>query len=60
MLAVGCLIPFVLIIAGAAIGWAVGGGQWDSIVGAAIGAAVGIAAMLVLVWGWDRIAGRRE
>ncbi len=59
MLAVGCLIPFVLILAGAVGGWALGG-QTDAIVGAVAGGAIGVAAMLALAWGWEKIVSRRR
>ena len=50
MAAIGCLLPLVLLVAGAAIGGVIGGtsgGIW----GAVIGAALGIAAMLAM-WRW--------
>jgi hypothetical protein len=59
MLAVGCLIPLVLIVAGALGGWAIGG-QTDSIIGAVAGGAIGAVAMIALAWGWDKIVSRRE
>jgi len=57
MLAVGCLIPLVLIVVGGAAGWAIGG-QHDELVGAAGGGVIGVAAMIALVWGWERIRNR--
>ncbi len=59
MLAVGCMIPFVLIVAGAIGGWALGG-QADSVIGAIAGGVVGVIAMAALAWGWDKIVSRRE
>ncbi|HEY8290690.1 MAG TPA: hypothetical protein VIG49_15555 [Acetobacteraceae bacterium] len=57
MLAVGCLIPILLIVVGAAAGWAIGG-QVDAAYGAVGGGIIGTIAMLGLVWGWDRIRNR--
>ena len=57
MLAAGCLMPLVLLAAGAVIGSAIGGtrgGTWGSI----IGFAAGTAFLLALLWGMQRI--RRE
>jgi len=53
MAAVGCLLPFVLLIVGAVIGGVIGGtpaGLW----GAGIGAGVGLAAMLAALRWFDR------
>jgi hypothetical protein len=50
VLAVGCLIPFVLLVIGAAIGAAVGGTA-DAYLGCVAGFAVGvIAVLLALNW----------
>jgi len=57
MAAVGCLIPFVLMIAGAAAGGVVSGGH-DAILGGVAGAAIGLVAMIALLWGFERIRGR--
>jgi hypothetical protein len=57
VLAVGCLIPLVLLVVGAAAGWAFGG-QHGSILGAVGGGIVGTVAMIALLWGWDRIRDR--
>lgn len=59
MLAIGCLIPLVLMAVGAVGGWAIGG-QRGSIIGAVAGAAIGGAAMVALAWGWEKIVSRRE
>lgn len=59
MLAVGCLIPFVLIVAGAVGGWALGG-HTDAILGAIAGGVVGVAAMVALAWGWEKVVSRRR
>jgi hypothetical protein len=58
VLAVGCLIPIVLIIAGAVAGTAIGG-QHDAIIAAVAGGVIGIAAMIALLWGWERIRSHR-
>lgn len=53
MAAVGCLIPLLLMIGGAAIGGAIGGrtaGVW----GGGVGLVVGIAAMLWVLWLFGR------
>lgn len=57
MLAIGCLIPIVLMIAGATVGGVVSGGH-DAAWGALAGAAIGLAAMIALLWGFERIRGR--
>ncbi|HTW71776.1 MAG TPA: hypothetical protein VME47_17955 [Acetobacteraceae bacterium] len=50
MAAVGCLLPFALLVIGAIIGGVIGGTP-DGLWGAGIGAAIGVAAMLfVLRW----------
>ena len=58
MLAVGCLIPFVLIARGALAGGAIGGGH-NVIMGGLIGCAAGVIAMIVLIWGIEQISRRR-
>ncbi len=53
MLAVGCLIPVILAIVGGAVGFALGStaaGLW----GGAAGFAVGVAALVTLVWAFER------
>ncbi len=53
MAAIGCLIPLVLMIIGAVAGSAIGGrtvGVW----GGAIGVVVGVAAMLLMWWLFER------
>ena len=57
MLAVGCLIPIVLMIAGAVVGGVVSGGH-DAVWGGLAGAAIGLVAMLALLWGFERIRNR--
>jgi hypothetical protein len=57
MLAVGCLIPIVLIAAGGFAGGALGG-YHAAIVGAMAGGAIGMAAMMALVWAFGRIRSR--
>jgi hypothetical protein len=57
MLAVGCLLPLVLMIAGAAVGGIVGGSH-DTIWGGLAGAIIGTAGMLALVWGFEKIRSR--
>jgi hypothetical protein len=54
MLAVGCLIPIVLMIAGAAAGGVIAGTH-AAMLGAIAGAVIGVAAMLGILWGFDRI-----
>jgi hypothetical protein len=58
VLAVGCLIPFVLLVAGAAIGAAVGGttaAYW----GCAAGFAVGLIVVLLALRWFGNIRGDR-
>ncbi len=57
MMAVGCLIPIVLIIAGAAVGGIIDGNH-AAVLGALAGAAIGVVAMIGLLWGFDRIRSR--
>jgi hypothetical protein len=52
-MAIGCLIPFVLLIAGAVAG-AMWGGTTYGIWTAAAGFAIGIVAMLLVVRAFDR------
>lgn len=59
MPALGCLIPFVLLLAGMAAGWAIGG-RHDAFLGAVAGAAIGVAAILALLWWWGRLRERAE
>ena len=58
MLALGCLIPLVLIAAGAVAGGMIGSGH-DAILGAVVGGGLGAVVMAALLWGWDRIRVRR-
>jgi hypothetical protein len=53
MLAIGCLIPVILAIVGGAVGFAIGSsaaGLW----GGAAGFAVGLAALVAVVWAFER------
>ena len=54
MIAIGCLLPFVLLVAGAVIGGTVGGTP-DGIWGAAIGGAIGLVAMLLMLRWFERM-----
>ncbi len=58
MLAVGCLIPFVLVAGGALAGGALGGGH-DAVVGALLGCVAGVIAMIAVIWGIEQISRRR-
>jgi len=53
MIGIGCLLPFVLMIAGAAIGGVIGGTP-DSIWGAVAGAAIGLIAMVIVLRVFER------
>ena len=57
MLALGCLVPIVLIVAGAAAGGAIAGSH-AALLGAVAGAVVGAVAMVGVLWGFDRIRDR--
>jgi hypothetical protein len=57
MVALGCLIPIVLIIAGAAAGGAIAGSH-AAMLGAIAGAVIGAIAMVAMLWGFDRIRDR--
>ena len=57
MLAIGCLIPFVLIIAGALAGGAVGSTR-DVVIGAVAGGMIGTIVMIALMMEFERIRGR--
>jgi hypothetical protein len=57
MVALGCLIPIVLIIAGAAAGGVINGSH-DAMLGATAGAVIGALAMIGILWGFDRIRDR--
>jgi hypothetical protein len=57
MLAIGCLLPLVLVLAGSGIGVALGstvGGIW----GGAAGLVIGCAGLLAMLWGLERIKHR--
>jgi hypothetical protein len=57
MLAVGCLIPFVLMLAGAFAGGVIGSGH-AGVIGAVTGGVIGTIAMIALLMGFERIRGR--
>ncbi len=57
MPAVGCLLPIVLMIAGAALGGVVSGGH-DTVWGGVAGAAIGLLAMIAMFWVFERIRSR--
>ena len=57
MVAVGCLVPIVLVIAGAALGGVIEGSH-AAMLGAIAGAVVGAVAMIAVLWGFDRIRSR--
>ena len=57
MVAVGCLIPIVLIIAGAAAGGVISGSH-AAMLGAIGGAIIGAVAMIGVLWAFDRIRDR--
>ena len=58
MLAVGGLIPIMLLVVGAAAGGATGG-QHDAVLGAFGGAVIGLVVMIGLAWAWQRLTSRR-
>ncbi len=57
MLAVGCLIPFVLMLAGAFAGAVIGSGH-AAVIGEVAGGFIGTIAMIALLMGFERIRGR--
>ena len=57
MVALGCLVPIVLIVAGAAAGGVIAGSH-AALLGAIAGAVVGAVAMVGVLWGFDRIRDR--
>ncbi len=57
VLAIGCLIPLVLIVAGALAG-GVFGSTHAAILGAVAGGVIGTIAMIALLMGFERIRGR--
>jgi hypothetical protein len=57
MLAIGCLIPVVLLIGGALAGAGLGGSR-DAAIGAGVGLISGLVIMAALLWGWERIRTR--
>ena len=57
MLVLGCLLPLLLLAVGGAAGLAIGGtvaGLW----GAGAGFLIGCAALIVLLWGFERARDR--
>jgi len=57
MLVIGCLLPLLLLAAGGVAGLVIGGtvaGLW----GAGTGFVVGCAALIVLLWGFERVKER--
>jgi hypothetical protein len=59
MLAIGCLLPLVLMILGGLLGAWLGGGTQPPIWwGVGIGFVVGGAGRAGLLWGFERISGR--
>ncbi len=58
MLAIGCLLPLVLMILGGLLGaWLGGGGQAPIWWGVGGGFVIGMAGMAGLLWGFERIRG---
>ena len=53
-MAVGCLVPIVLVLFGAAGGGTLGG-RHDAMLGAIAGAVIGLIIAAGLGWGWARI-----
>jgi hypothetical protein len=53
MAAIGCMIPIVLLVAGAAAG-GIAGGTTAGLWGGAIGFGVGVILLLILLWLFDR------
>lgn len=58
VIAIGCLVPILLVFVGAAAGGAIGG-TGDAVWGAVAGGVVGLVVMVGLGWGWERIRGQR-
>jgi hypothetical protein len=58
MLAIGCIIPVVLMVGGA-VGGAALGGTHDAVWGGIAGAVCGTIALGALLWAWGRIRVRR-
>ncbi len=57
MIAIGCLLPFVLMIAGALAGAALGGTH-AGMIGLIAGLAIGVVAAVAMVWGLARVEDR--
>jgi hypothetical protein len=56
-LAIGCLIPFVLVLAGGIAGAVAGNGR-AAVIGAVAGGVIGTIVMIALLMGFERIRGR--
>ncbi|HSU04043.1 MAG TPA: hypothetical protein VLI93_00580 [Acetobacteraceae bacterium] len=57
MLAIGCFIPVLLLVAGGAVGLFIGGnaaGLWS----AAVGFVLGCILLIALLWGYERVTNR--
>ena len=57
MIAIGCAVPFVLMLAGAAIGAAIGGDR-GGLIGLVTGFVIGTAAMGISLWLFERARNR--
>jgi hypothetical protein len=57
MVAIGCFIPFVLMLAGAGIGAATGGDR-GGLIGLVAGFLIGAAAMGTALWAFERARNR--
>jgi hypothetical protein len=57
MVAIGCLVPLMLMVAGAVAGGIINGNR-DAVWGALASVCLGLLAMLALFWGLDRIRSR--
>ena len=57
MLAIGCIVPFVLMLAGAGIGAAIGGDR-GGLIGLVAGFLIGGAIVAVALWTFERARNR--
>ena len=57
MIAIGCVVPFVLMLAGAAIGAAIGD-ERGGLIGLVAGFLIGAAAMGISLWLFERARNR--